>query len=242
LAAGTYSAKCNSDLKPVLSQAREICKNLGDKGIPLPLFGVGISLGGTILLNTCLELMHSSSRDQPSLDGLACISSPLDLAECSAAIERPRNSLYQGWLLQRLVRQTLEDPFGVSDSEKFALSRIRTFSIGKVSSIRSFDSAITAPRWGFSDVDDYYKSASPLEALLRNPPEMPKTLFIQSLDDPWVPSQAAESLSKSINAIEGSSPFQVCITSYGGHNGFHGKGGCWGDELVKRWLLKLVNK
>ncbi len=54
-AAGSYSAKCNSDLLPVIAKAQELCLLFGmhevNKGIALPLFGVGISLGGTILLN-----------------------------------------------------------------------------------------------------------------------------------------------------------------------------------------------
>ncbi len=49
LAAGTYAAACNSDLLPVLAAARQ---RAGDR----PLLGVGLSLGGTVLLNALLAL------------------------------------------------------------------------------------------------------------------------------------------------------------------------------------------
>ncbi len=93
LAGGTYAARCNSDLLPVIARARSLAAGR-------PLLGAGISLGGTMLLNAALA-------SPGVLDGLFCASSPLDLAACSASIERPRNRVYQRWLLKRLVRQTL---------------------------------------------------------------------------------------------------------------------------------------
>ncbi|NDD45550.1 MAG: alpha/beta hydrolase, partial [Synechococcaceae bacterium WB9_4xB_025] len=95
LAAGTYAACCNSDLLPVLMRARELASELAQAAgrlQPLPLLGAGISLGGTMLLNAALE-------SAGVLDGLFCASSPLDLAACSASIERSRNRIYQRWLL-----------------------------------------------------------------------------------------------------------------------------------------------
>jgi len=47
LAAGSYAACCTSDLLPVLDRARELAGGV-------PLFGVGLSLGGTVLLNALL--------------------------------------------------------------------------------------------------------------------------------------------------------------------------------------------
>ncbi len=242
-ARGTYSAKCNTDLQPVLLKARELCHSIAkDKNgslNSLPLLGVGISLGGTILLNACLEL--TSFHSFLPLDGLVCISSPLDLAECSAAIERPRNKIYQSWLLQRLVKQTLSDPFGISEVERKYLTKKTFFNFSLANSIREFDSLISAPRWGFKDVDDYYLNASPLNFLLNNPLHIPKTFCIQSLDDPWVPSDGAEALFKMVKSIGVTSQIDVFLTSQGGHNGFHGNGQCWGDHLVRNLLLKLVS-
>ncbi len=238
---GTYSAKCNSDLVPVISFSQKICDCfsnlfLGNRE-PLPLYGVGISLGGTILLNSCLELSKTGSTVVNPFKRLVCTSSPLDLASCSASIERPRNRIYQRWLLNRLVKQTIDDPFGINDLEREALIHTQRNSIYKIKSIRGFDSVITAPRWGYKNVDDYYKEASPINTIFESPHLLPPTLFLQSMDDPWVPSRAAENLKvKTSKKIY--SHLKVVLTSNGGHNGFHGKKGCWGDQLVNRWLLK----
>ena len=218
LAGGTYAASCNSDLLPVIARARALASGK-------PLLGAGISLGGTMLLNACLQ-------EQGALDGLFCASSPLDLAACSGSIERPRNRIYQRWLLQRLVRQTASDPFGISTTERGCLC-----GDAPPNTIRAFDAAITAPRWGYGDVEDYYRSASPLARLRGAAGRFPLTLLLQALDDPWVPAAAAMGLAESLPER---SQVQVVITSKGGHNGFHGRGGCWGDQLAAEWLSSLV--
>ena len=233
LAGGTYAAACNSDLLPVLQHARSLASALAtEAGLkrPLPLLGAGISLGGTMLLNACLAAPRS-------LDGLFCASSPLDLAACSASIERPRNRVYQRWLLQRLVRQTLADPFGVKADEAHQL---RT---DPPRSIRAFDAAVTAPRWGFASVEAYYRGASPLPRLLDQPSSLPPTLLLQALDDPWVPAASAQQLQRA-QAPAANSSLQVLLTSRGGHNGFHAPGdtlrkGCWSDRVACAWLGDL---
>ena len=245
LAGGTYAAACNSDLLPVIVRARELCFDLAPSSSALPLFGAGVSLGGTMLLNGCLSSPEQRTAaglplDQPVLDGLFCASSPLDLAACSASIERPRNRVYQRWLLQRLVRQTLADPFGVSPQEEASLSECPPRSI------RSFDAAVTAPRWGFASVDAYYSRASPLPFLLQDRRNLPPTLLLQALDDPWVPASAAEQLFSAVTSQQPAQqdPVSVLLTPRGGHNGFHAPGdslesGCWSDRVASAWLSQL---
>ena len=230
LAPGTYAANCNADLLPVVGQARQLAQELGGSAIALPLLGVGISLGGTMLLNACLA--------GAELDGLVCTSSPLDLGDCSAQIELPRNRIYQRWLLRRLIAQTLADPFGISPAERQALGGPRP-----PRTIRAFDAAITAPRWGYGSVEHYYAAASPLAQLQAGAPQLPPTLLLHALDDPWVPVAPALSLAPSpatalspalaINTPgvspapttgAQSSSLQLLITRHGGHNGFHGQG------------------
>ncbi len=241
LAGGTYAANCNTDLFPVLLEARKLSYQLSisrkPETTPIPLFGVGISLGGTILLNACLEKKLSKELPLPLLDGLICTSSPLDLTSCSASIERPRNKIYQQWLLNRLMYQTLNDPFGVSFSESEFLKQ-NSIGLRSPLSIRSFDNNITAPRWGYKNVDDYYSKASPLTRLLGNPDHLPETLILQSKDDPWVPSQGAERIKTQI--ANSNSKIKVILTKYGGHNGFHGINNCWADYLVRNWLIKKI--
>jgi predicted alpha/beta-fold hydrolase len=215
LAGGSYAAQCNRDLLPALRWARRLAGGA-------PLLGAGLSLGGTVLLNAQLE--------GPLLDGLVAVSSPLDLAGCCARISQPRNRLYQSWLLGRLRRETLADPAGLTGAERRGLAGVR--------SIRDFDALITAPRWGYSSVEEYYAAASPQSRLreLATP-----TLLVQALDDPWVPADAAVALAESQRA-DGSDQPRVLITPSGGHNGFHAPGGCWADRLAARWLRERVER
>lgn len=231
LAPGSYAASCNADLLPVLAQARR-------QAAGRPLLGVGLSLGGTMLLNAL--------RQQPqALDGLVMISSPLDLQACSKQIEQPRNRLYQHWLLRQLVAETLADPFGVSPGERQALEKA-----GGPKTIRAFDAVITAPRWGYGSLDHYYAEASPLAFLLGlgampSPSPLPPTLILHAADDPWVPAAAAGQLQLGQGAgADAQACLQVCLTAKGGHNGFHGAGDGrlrrWSDGLTVQWLNQLL--
>lgn len=230
LISGTYSAACNSDLIPVFEKGSQLCQDLSPKWekfqTRIPLYGAGISLGGTILLNACLHLSSTLKKLNLRLDGLVCTSSPLDLAVCSQSIERLRNFIYQNWLLKRLARQTNEDPF--TPKQKLKLRRIR-----------DFDELITAPRWGYKDVNEYYLEASPIKTLLKRSEELPPTLLLQALDDPWVPAESLISIDEKVRFLAARN-INIVLTNHGGHNGFHGKTGCWGDDLVSRWLKKLA--
>ena len=115
-------------------------------------------------------------------------------------------------------------------------------------SIRAFDAAVTAPRWGFSSVDEYYLSASPLQRLAKSPQGLPPTLLLQALDDPWVPAASARQLQSSLaeRSAQGSqTPVEILLTARGGHNGFHGPGdnlslGCWSDRLALAWFNRSI--
>ena len=129
------------------------------------------------------------------------------------------------------MRQTLADPFGVSADEEAKLQATPPRSI------REFDSAVTAPRWGFADVEAYYREASPLQHLVPACKAMPPTLLLQALDDPWVPASSAMDLAE---ALPPEAAIRTLFTPRGGHNGFHGRDGCWGDQLAAAWLRDVV--
>jgi predicted alpha/beta-fold hydrolase len=248
LAGGTYAARCDRDLAPVLAKALALAEQLGaerqreqagehvgehvwehgGEQPPLPLAAAGLSLGGTILLNAIRAGVGSG------LTALACLSSPLDLAGCSAAIGRPRNALYERWLVRRLRRQTLADPLGLAETERRALA-----GADAPRTIRGFDGRITAPRWGYASVDAYYAAASPLADLHRWAQEpdgaRPAILLVHAADDPWVPAGPTR-------ALVGQLP--VLLTAQGGHCGFHGVGdppqASWSDRLLTAWLLEQI--
>ncbi len=235
LAPGSYAADCSRDLLPVLRQARALAAQLGGAGSPLPLAGAGISLGGTILLNAQAAAYR---RGEPGLDALACISSPLDLPACSRQFARPRNRLYERWLVERLCRQVLADRHGLSAAERDALQ-----GSGRPRSILAFDALITAPRWGYASVEQYYAAASPVHWLRRGL-ELPPTLLLHAADDPWVPAAPAQALARQQPETL-PRRLEVCLSTGGGHNGFHGRGdsalGCWSDRLAARWLQQRLS-
>ncbi len=250
LATGTYAANCSADLLPVLRDCRRLATALASQGDPLPLGAVGVSLGGTVLLNALLD---TASDSLPLLDGLVAISSPLDLTGCADYFDRPRNRLYQRWMVRRLIGQTLNDPLPLPSRE---LARL-TGSLPP-RSLRDFDALITAPRWGFADVSSYYEACSPLSRLLESVPastprgeRRPPLLLLHARDDPWVPVDATLTLEKELAgglrrvACAEDRPWpEVVITPKGGHCGFHAPGdtlrGRWSDRLAARWLRRAL--
>lgn len=234
LAPGSYAADCSRDLLPVLQQLRALANRLGANGSALPLAGAGLSLGGTILLNANRAALQ---RRETGLDALVCVSSPLDLAGCSRQFARPRNRLYERWLTERLCRQVLADPQGLSDAERQALQ-----GAGRPRTILAFDTLITAPRWGYASVQEYYASASPIHWLAAAP-QLPPTLLVHAADDPWVPAGPAIRLASADPAAL-PRQLEICLSERGGHNGFHGQGdgplGCWSDQLAARWLRRRL--
>ena len=132
--------------------------------------------------------------------------------------------------------------FGVSPAERQQLRG--QGPQGPLRTLRGFDAAITAPRWGYTSVDDYYAQASPLGPLLEGAAaSLPPTLLVHAADDPWVPVASIRRL-----AAAEPSGISLVISPQGGHNGFHGRGdraagqGCWGDRLTARWLSRLLGQ
>ncbi|MEB3334019.1 MAG: alpha/beta fold hydrolase [Cyanobacteriota bacterium] len=233
LAKGTYAASCSVDVIPVLRDCRRLAAHLTPNGQGLPLGAVGMSVGGTVLLNALLDHLP---QEPPLVDGLVCVSSPLDLGHSADHLDRPRNHLYQRWMVRRLIAQTLADPHPLAPGEWQGLTgpaRPRT--------LRDFDALITAPRWGYPDVGAYYGACSPLPRLLSlrrrahqvGADPLPPLLLLHARDDPWVPVDGALAL-----AADPPWP-EVVVTDRGGHCGFHAPGdspqGRWSDRLAARW-------
>jgi predicted alpha/beta-fold hydrolase len=180
---------------------------------------------------------------EPLLDGLVCISSPLDLIQCADQFDRPRNRLYRHWVLRRVRQVTLEDPHGVTPAERALLCGPK-----RVRSLQAFDAAITAPRWGHASLTAYYTAASPLQPLLsamETRRTLPPILLMHAADDPWVPVAANTALAKQAQRW-GCPWLETIITARGGHNGFHSRdhierlrGGStvsWADQQTTAWL------
>jgi hypothetical protein len=180
--------------------ALERLRGLGIEG---PLFGVGFSLGGSVLLN-----LVGRTGEKAPLDAAAAISVPFDLDACARMMDAGvgLTRIYRERFLRTLRKKSLEKAAqhpGVLDEA----------SIRAAHQIRSFDAAVTARVFGFASAEDYYAqcSSGPLLKDIRRP-----TLLVTSEDDPLAPARTLPHHAEQ-------NPFLTIVrTSTGGHVGFVG--------------------
>jgi predicted alpha/beta-fold hydrolase len=142
-----------------------------------PLFAVGVSLGGSALLNWLGRAGRDAAR---TLRAAAAVSAPLDLMAAGVAIGRGINRVYTRHFLATLKPKSLAMAArfpGLLDA-----SRIR-----RVRTLGDFDDIVTAPLHGFAGTIDYWTRASskPWLASIAVP-----TLVINARNDPFIPAQS----------------------------------------------------
>ncbi len=210
-----YNAESTDDFKEVVDHISQRFHNC-------PIFAMGFSLGGNILLRYLAQY-----QDAPLNAGIA-VSMPFELAK-SADYLVP---FYQHVLLRSLKRKI---------EAKLELGMqlpIDYNSLKMISSLRRFDSMFTTPIYGYDSVDDYYHHASS-RYVLKN--VVHPALILHAMDDPFVPPGSiphAHELSKSIS---------LEISQHGGHMGFI-KGGLpwkpsyWFAQRIKTFFDKHLER
>ena len=188
------------------SDIRFFLRRLQEQGQTGPIFAVGYSLGGNILLKYLGE-----SRGDSRLNAAGAVCVPLDLYKCSEALNIGFSKVYQRHLLNNMkkaVRQKFNRHTAAFDWER--AMRAETFA--------EFDDAVTAPLHGFANMNDYYDKCSSAQFLIDigRP-----TLIVNSLDDPFmtpgvIPHQ--DRLSDNVS---------LEIAEAGGHVGFIEGGTPW---------------
>ncbi|HSX86924.1 MAG TPA: hydrolase [Pseudomonas sp.] len=173
-----------------------------------PLYAVGYSLGGNVLL----KYLGESGADS-QLQGAVAVSVPFRLDQCADRIGLGFSRIYQAHFMREMIayvkdKQRLFSHQGQADRlsilEKLGpLDGMRTFW--------EFDGRITAPLHGYADAQDYYKRASSRYFLGRI--ETP-TLIVQAADDPFVFSHSVP------DASELSASTELELHAHGGHVGF----------------------
>ena len=193
-ARGHYHMDRVRDLADACLAVAALDAGIAERGIAI----LGFSLGGALALR-----LASAPYLPGTVRAVVSISAPLDLAAAADRIARPRNRLYERWLLARLREETEPVWWRTPAPVREAVARARH--------IRDFDDALTAREAGFRDAADYYASCSPARSLgaLRVP-----TMIVHADDDPWVPPPS----------VAASPPLAIRVTRGGGHVGFHGKG------------------
>ena len=173
-----------------------------------PLYAVGYSLGGNVLLKYLGE--HG---EQSGLQGAVAVSVPFRLDHCAERIDRGFSKVYQAHFMRALVAY-------VRDKQRSFAHHGRTEhlaaleQLGSLDGMRTFwdfDGRFTAPLHGYNDADDYYRRASSRYYLgeIRTP-----TLIIQSSDDPFVFPHSVPERS------ELSATTELELHTRGGHVGF----------------------
>lgn len=196
-----------------------------------PLYAVGYSLGGNVLL----KYLGESGSESP-LQGATAVSVPFRLDQCADRIGQGFSKIYQAHFMREMLayikdkqRQFQHD--GRHDglatlAQLGPLTKMRTFW--------DFDGRVTAPLHGFADAQDYYRRASSRYFLgeIRTP-----TLIIQAADDPFVFRHSLP------EARELSASTRFELQAKGGHVGFVGGSlkhpRYYLEQRIPQWLMDL---
>jgi predicted alpha/beta-fold hydrolase len=193
---------------------------------PGPVFLVGFSLGGNVVLKLAGELGDSASS---LIAGIAAVSTPIDLAACARGLQSPANFVYSNRFLRRLKQR-------IRLKEKLTPG---LFALGKLDSVKSvyeFDDRFTAPAFGFGTADNYYATQSSNQFLdrIRVP-----ALLVQAMDDPLIPFKVYD-----YPAFQTNPRLKLLATDHGGHLGFLAKTKprFWLDAILVQWFQEVRNK
>ncbi|MDH3431192.1 MAG: hydrolase [Gammaproteobacteria bacterium] len=201
---------------------RFFLKTLQSGGQSGPMFAVGYSLGGNILLK---YLGESGNDSRLAAAGAVCV--PLDLHKCAEALNIGFSKIYQRHLLNNM-KNSLRRKF---DSHTAAFDWELAM---KAETFAEFDDAVTAPLHGFENMNDYYDKCSSGQ-FLKNI-ERP-TLIINSLDDPFMTPGVIPDEDRLSDAI------LLEIAEAGGHVGFIEGGTPWRPQYyLPRRLLDFLQE
>ncbi|TMH22484.1 MAG: alpha/beta fold hydrolase, partial [Betaproteobacteria bacterium] len=166
-----------------------------------PLFAVGVSLGGSALLNWLGREEHRAAR---IVAAAAAVSAPLDLTAAGIAIEQGLNRIYS-----RHFRSTLV-PKAMAMARQFP-GTLDAAAIARVDTMYHFDDVVTAPLHGFTGTDDYWHRASskPWLKAVAVP-----TLVLNARNDPFIPASSLPTRAEAGAATTLDQPDD------GGHAGF----------------------
>jgi len=185
----------------------------------------GYSLGGNLALKLAGEYGPWAPK---ALVAVAAVSPIIEIAECTRALERPENVLYQWNFVRDLKRR-------MRRKARFHPGRFDLTKLNTVTTVREFDETYTAPYFGFRSAEDYYHRASSMRVIDRV--RVP-ALVITAEDDPFVPSQPFHD-----PKLIGNPHVDLRICEHGGHCGFvgpssSGDDGYWAENQVVSFVAK----
>jgi predicted alpha/beta-fold hydrolase len=192
----------------------------------LPIYLVGFSLGGNVVLKLTGEL---GEQAEGLVTAVCAVSTPIDLKACSLALGKRENIIYERRFLSRLrERIHLRHRQAPEIYSLEPLKNIRT--------IYDFDNLYTGPLFGFGTADNYYatQSANGFLDKIRIP-----ALIVQAKDDPLIPFSVYDH-----PAFRENPCLTLVAVEHGGHLGFiaRHRPRFWLDGLVTGWLEEIGNK
>ena len=218
LSEGLFHSGLTADAAHVVHELTEVDR--------LPAIGVaGYSLGGNLALKLAGEYGAFAPK---TLVGVAAVSPIIEISECTRALERPGNALYQWNFVRDLKRR-------MRRKERFQRGRFDLTNLDAVRTVREFDEVYTAPYFGFRSAEDYYYRASALRIIDRI---MVPTLIITAEDDPFVPSQPFHDPKLTNNPH-----IELRLCAHGGHCGFvgpqsAGDDGYWAENQIVEFVSR----
>ena len=187
----------------------------------LPIFLVGFSLGGNVVLKLAGERKECAKE---LVAGVCAASAPIDLACCAREVARPSNRIYERRFLKRMRARLLST--GRYTHEQLVRPR----------SLWELDDMITAPSFAFGRAENYYatQSSNNFLAGIRIP-----ALLIQAQDDPLIPFA-----SYSHPAFQENSRLTLLAPAHGGHLGFLSRKPprFWADHTIIEWISGHVKR
>lgn len=169
----SYHSGASDDLAEVIAQLRA-------RRPSAPLYAVGYSLGGNVLLKYLGE-----TANQSRLQGAVAVSVPFRLDQCADRIGQGFSRIYQAHFMRAMLGYVRDkQALFLAQGHKEGLAKLKSLgSLDKMRTFWDFDGRVTAPLHGFTDAQDYYRQSSSRYFLgdICTP-----TLIIQSEDDPFV--------------------------------------------------------
>jgi len=192
----------------------------------LPLFAVGFSLGGNMLMKLMANHQHLP------IIGSVAVSAPLNLAASSQAISVGFSHIYQRHLMRSMKANIIQKMLSVDMSKSL---KVNAQDIHKMTTFRQFDDHITSVLHGYKNADDYYQQCSALSDLskIQSP-----SLIIHAADDPFMNEEVIP------KASDINSNVAYELSQHGGHVGFlsslHAKQKLWLPTRITAFIEELI--
>ncbi len=222
LAGGLFHSGLTTDAARVVDELTRV-DGIGAVAI------AGYSLGGNLALKLAGEY---GDNPPPALIGVAAVSPIIEIEECTRALERPENFLYE-WNFVRDLKRRMRTKARLRPGA-FDLS-----GLDAIRTVRGFDEAITAPHFGFRNASDYYYRASAMRVVDRI--SVP-ALIIAAEDDPFVPVHPFRDAK-----VRRNPHIELHISAHGGHCGFVGDragedDGYWAEKEIVDFVARAVER